>query len=65
MTDVVSDRISLAYFGSKPDIVIRSHSKDGLLEEYQMNINISQLAKPIAAFIGIVVMLGNIYNTNT
>lgn len=62
LTDTVFDWTSLVYFGSKPDLAMRGHSKDGHPEECQMNIGISQLAKPVAVPIGMTVMPGNTHD---
>lgn len=61
-TDTVFDWTSLVYFGSKPDMAMRGHSKDGHPEECQMNIDVSQLAKPVAVPIGMTVMPGNTHD---
>lgn len=61
-TDTVFDWTSLVYFDSKPDMAMRGHSKDGHPEECQMNMGVSQLAKPIAVPMGMTVMQGNTHD---
>lgn len=47
ITDAVFDWTSLVYFGSKPDLAMRGHSKDGHPEGCQVTAGISRLAKPL------------------
>ena len=62
ITDTVFDWTSLVYFGSKPDVAMRGHSKDGHPEECQVTIGISQLAKPLSVPVGMTVMPGNTHD---
>ena len=62
VTDTVFDWTSLVYFGSKPDLAMRGHSKDGHPEECQVTVGVSQLAKPVGVPIGMTVMPGNTHD---
>ena len=64
VTDVIFDWTSLVYFGYKPELAMRGHSKDGHPEECQMTIGISQLAKPLCIPIGMTVMPGNTHDSS-
>ena len=63
VTDIIFDWTSLVYFGYKPELAMRGHSKDGHPEECQMTIGISQLAKPLCIPIGMTVMPGNTHDS--
>lgn len=62
ITDTIFDWTSLVYFGSKPDVAMRGHSRDGHPEECQVMIGVSQLAKPLGVPIGMTVMPGNMHD---
>jgi hypothetical protein len=47
VVDPIFDWTSLVYFGYKPELAMRGHSKDGHPEECQMDVGIAQLAKPL------------------
>lgn len=62
IADTVFDWTSLVYFGSKPDLAMRGHSKDGHPEECQVTVGIAQLAKPLGVPVGMTVMPGNTHD---
>lgn len=62
IADTVFDWTSLVYFGSKPDLAMHGHSRDGHPEECQVTVGISQLAKPVGVPIGMTVMPGNTHD---
>ena len=59
ITNMIFDWTSLIYFGSKPDLAMHGHSRDGHPEECQMTVGIAQLTKPLCVPIGMTVMPGN------
>jgi len=61
--DVIFDWTSLVYFGYKPELAMRGHSKDGHPEECQMTVGIAQAAKPLCIPIGLTVMPGNTHDS--
>jgi len=63
LVDVIFDWSSLVYFGYKPELAMRGHSKDGHPEECQMTIGIAQLAKPLCIPVGMTVMPGNTHDS--
>ena len=62
ISDVVFDWTSLVYFGYKPDLAMRGHSKDGHPEECQMTVGVAQAAKPLCIPFGLTVMPGNTHD---
>ena len=62
ISDVIFDWTSLVYFGYKPELAMRGHSKDGHPEECQMTIGVAQAAKPLCIPIGLTVMPGNTHD---
>jgi transposase len=63
VTDVIFDWTSLVYFGYKPELAARGHSRDGRPEECQMTVGIAQLAKPLCIPVGMTVMPGNTHDS--
>lgn len=63
VVDVIFDRTSLVYFGYKPELAMRGHSKDGHPEECQMAVGIAQPAKPPCIPTGMTVMPGNMHDS--
>ena len=62
ISDVVFDWTSLVYFGYKPDLAMRGHSKDGHPEECQMTVGVAQAAKLLCIPFGLTVMPGNTHD---
>jgi transposase len=63
ISDVIFDWISLVYFGYKPELAMKGHSKDGHPEECQMTVGVAQAAKPLCIPIGLTVMPGNTHDS--
>jgi len=63
ISDVIFDWTSLVYFGYKPELAMRGHSKDGHPEECQMTVGVAQAAKPLCIPIGLTVMPGNTHDS--
>lgn len=63
VSDIIFDWTSLIYFGYKPELAQRGHSKDGHPEECQMTIGVAQLAKPLCIPVGLTVMPGNTHDS--
>jgi transposase len=59
ISDVIFDWTSLVYFGYRPELAMRGHSKDGHPEKCQMTVGVAQAAKPLCIPIGLTVMPGN------
>jgi len=63
ISDVIFDWTSLVYFGYKPELAMRGHSKDGHPEECQMTVGVAQAAKPLCIPLGLTVMPGNTHDS--
>ena len=63
VSDIIFDWTSLVYFGYKPELAMRGHSKDGHPEECQMTVGVAQLAKPLCIPVGLTVMPGNTHDS--
>jgi transposase len=58
----IFDWTTLVYYGDRPGLAKRGHSKDGHPEECQVSVGIAQLAKPLGVPIGMTVMPGNTHD---